>query len=71
MSPISYVVLKDQVDVVDKVIECLQFARSEAQNLLDADFRAEVTGSLDDVYRALYDGKVRFLSEMECPCAVG
>ncbi len=71
MSPASYVMLKSQVEITDELIQHLRVLRSEARELLDPDFRTAITDSLDVAYRLMYDCKVRLLSQMEHPCAVG
>jgi hypothetical protein len=71
MSPASYLMLKSQVEIVDELIQNLGLLRSETQELLDAGFRTAITDTLDVAYRLMYDGKVKLLSQMEHPCAVG
>lgn len=71
MSPAGYGMLKSQVEIVDKLIQHIRITRSEAQQLLDTALKTEVTHLLDEIYRLVYDGKSKLLSQMEHPCAVG
>ena len=71
MSPAGYVMLRSQVEVIDKLIEQLSAIRREARHLVDAGFKAEVMDSLDVSYRLLYDGKVNLLAQMHHPCVAG
>jgi len=71
MSPASFVMLESQVEIIDDLIHHLRLLRSEAQELVDAEFRTSITDTLDVAYRLMYAGKVKLLNQMEHPCAVG
>lgn len=63
--------LNTQVGIIETVLDHLGVTRGAAQQLLDPEFKAQVTASLDATYRLLYDGKTKLLRQMDAPCSAG